>query len=330
VAVTTELARIVALRATGLGDLLTVVPALRALAERFPDHELTLVTPRSLAPIVPLIGVVDSVMPMQGLGALSSSLERPHIAVNLHGSGPQSHRVLLALHPSRLISHRHRAILESADGPEWIEGVHDAVRWARLLDAHGVRCDPTRLQLARPDPILRRAVGATVVHPGAGRASRRWPLSRWVTVVRRLVADGRRVVLTGSVAERPANARLCEDAGLRDGDNMAGRTDSLDIASVVAHSSLILSSDTGIAHLATAFDVPSVTLFGPTAPDEWGPLVRRDLHRVLWAGQRGNPNADRSDEGLLRIDAGDVIAAYESLERSAGADAHDRATELMG
>ena len=40
---------------------------------------------------------------------------------------------------------------------------------------------------------------------------------------------------------------------------------------------------TGLAHLATAYARPSVVLFGPVPPAEWGP-PQHPRHQVLWAG----------------------------------------------
>ena len=48
---------------------------------------------------------------------------------------------------------------------------------------------------------------------------------------------------------------------------------------------VVVSGDTGIAHLATGYGTPSVLLFGPTPPAWWGPLVDLDRHRVLWHGE---------------------------------------------
>ena len=64
-----------------------------------------------------------------------------------------------------------------------------------------------------------------------------------------------------------------------------------------------------MAHLATAYGIPSVVLFGPTPPSEWGPPPDRPRHRVLWSGTRGDPHAAAPDAGLLAITVQDVLDA---------------------
>src|SRR5581483_1949154 len=71
--------------------------------------------------------------------------------------------------------------------------------------------------------------------------------------------------------------------------------------------------DTGVAHLATAFGVPSVILFGPIPPAEWGPPPDRPWHRALWAGRRGDPHGDAPDPGLLALRVDDVLGALADL-----------------
>jgi ADP-heptose:LPS heptosyltransferase len=93
---------------------------------------------------------------------------------------------------------------------------------------------------------------------------------------------------------------------------LAGRTDVLELAALVAGAGRVVCGDTGVAHLATALGRPSVVLFGPTPPAEWGPPAVPH-HVALWAGRRGDPLAAEPDPGLLAIGVDDVRAALAQL-----------------
>ena len=261
-----------------------------------------------LEPLVRLSGTVDEVVDTAPLAALDRRLHHADVAVNLHGRGPLSHRVLLAASPRRLIAFAHPEIPESAEGPPWAAGEHEVRRWCRLLQASGIPADPTELDLQPPsgDPH-----GATVIHPGAASPARRWPVERWAEVARHEVAHGNRVVVTGSATERPLATQVAERAGLPPSAVLAGSTDLLGLAGTIAGARLVLCGDTGVAHLATAFATPSVVLFGPTPPALWGPPPDRPRHVALWAGETGDPHGTEPDPGLLRITVDDVLAARQ-------------------
>ncbi|MEU8325184.1 glycosyltransferase family 9 protein [Nonomuraea sp. NPDC048881] len=280
---------LLALRGLGLGDLLTAVPALRALRQSFPGHRITLAAPKSLEALLPLIGAVDAQVDVSGPGPVP--FQRPDIAVNLHGKGPQSIEALRATDPGRLISF--------GVGPPWQDGGHEVRRWCGLLEWHGIPADPEDLTLGISD-----RTGPVIVHPGAAYPARRWPPERFAEVAAAL--DD--VVVTGNADEVPIATKVAELAGLPPERMLAGRTRLADLIDLVSRARLVVCGDTGVAHLATAFCVPSVVLFGPVPPSEWGPPPGW-RHVALWAGRKGDPHGLRPDPGLLRIEVSEVVDA---------------------
>jgi ADP-heptose:LPS heptosyltransferase len=319
---------VVVLRALGLGDLLTALPALRALADAFPRHPRLLATPAVLAPLARASGAVDEVVPAQGLGEpLDPRLHGAGLAVNLHGRGPESHNLLLAAEPRRLVAFAHPAVPASSQGPRWRPDEHEVARWCRLLSESGIAADPTRLDLELPPgPVPHGAQGATLVHPGAASPARRWPPERFAEVARSELAAGRRVVVTGGPDEADLAADVADRAGLPSGAVHAGQGGVLTIARLVAAADRVVCGDTGIAHLATALRTPSVVLFGPTSPALWGPPPDRPWHRALWAGTSGDPHGRLPDPGLLVIDVDQVTEALAGLAAAEAARPTRRAT----
>jgi ADP-heptose:LPS heptosyltransferase len=298
------------LRALGLGDLLTAVPALRALRRSCPEDRVLLAAPGQLAELVELIDAVDELVPTEGLGELRAP-GPPRLAVNLHGRGPQSIRDLLAEHPGELLTHRHPSY-PKLPGPAWRADLHEVERWCRLVEYVGIPADRADLSIslpAEPSPVP----GAIVLHPGAAYPARRWPAQRYARVAEALTGQGHPVVVTGTGAERELAEYVAAQGGLPAESVLAGRTGLGRLASVVAEARLVICGDTGVGHLATAYGTPSVLLFGPTPPRLWGPPVEREWHRTLWAGEGGDPHGDQPSAGLLRLSVTEVLAEISTV-----------------
>lgn len=304
-------ADLLVLRALGMGDLLVAVPALRALRRSYPRTRLVLATPGWLASLVRLVGVVDELLPTAGLGDLRWPYDPPRLAVNLHGQGPQSITEVRGCRPAAIISHRHPRFPELS-GPPWVQDVHEVTRWARLLEYYDVPVVHDDLDLLSPE-VPSPAPRTVVIHPGASAPSRRWPVPRFAALAAALAGDGGRVVITGSAADVPAADRIARDAGLPADAMLAGRTDLDELAALVAEADLVVSGDTGVGHLATAYRTRSVLLFGPMSPARWGPARDRERHRVLWAGGSGDPHGGRPDDGLLRLTVPRVLDTARDL-----------------
>ena len=83
----------------------------------------------------------------------------------------------------------------------------------------------------------------------------------------------------------------------------------------------MICGDTGVAHLASAHARPSVTLFGPVPPAEWGPPATPAPSGALGGrpGYRGDPHGASPDPALGTITVADVLGAAHRALRATGA-----------
>ena len=315
-----EAPSVLVLRALGLGDLLTGLPALRALRAHFPRHQVVLAAPERLKRVVDRLECVDRLLPTgsddRGVPqTLPWHGPPPTVAVNLHGSGPQSTELLQSLKPARLFSF-------GAGGPVWEPDEHERFRWCRLLSWYGIAADPGDFLLrGRPGRARRKAGPRRVVlHPGADAPARCWPAQRFAQVAAHLKDEGTEVVITAGRSEGAQARQIAESSGLGRDAVLGGDRDILFsvLTDVIAGADALVSGDTGVAHLAVALATPSVTLFGPVSPALWGP-PEGSQHIALWhpdphSGLRpGRPDSDVPDERLLRISVEKVLGALSAL-----------------
>jgi ADP-heptose:LPS heptosyltransferase len=315
--------RVIVLRALGLGDMFAAVPALRGVRRRWDAAEIVLAASPSLGGLMVDHGLVDRVVPASGPTTPPWDGPPPDVAVNLHGRGPQSHRALQQLRPRELVAFRCDTV-GLADAPAWVPDEHEVDRWCRLVRSAGGNCSAADLRLTGPHPhpgspltalLARRPQPPIVVHPGAAAGSRRWPGHRWAAVAGELAADGWPVVVTGGPDERAiCRAVASAHAAITD---LSGTLDLRDLAALIGRAGLLLSGDTGVAHLATAYGTRSVLLFGPTPPHQWGPRSDPELHQVLWRpgadDPPGDPHGETTDVRLERITAYEVVTAARNL-----------------
>lgn len=110
---------------------------------------------------------------------------------------------------------------------------------------------------------LADAPGFAVLNPGGNDAAKRWPPDRFIEAARHIASrHGMRVLVNGSPGERDLVGQIahaCDGVSLTDLGITLGS-----LKGVVARAALMLTNDTGPRHIAAAFGVPLVSLFGPT------------------------------------------------------------------
>lgn len=149
------------------------------------------------------------------------------------------------------------------------------------------------------------------INVGAGWPTKLWPPERFADVAQALYRQRgmRSVIVWSGDAERLSAEQVIRRAGAL-ACTLAPATSLPELAQWLRRASLVLSSDTGPAHLAAAVGTPSVVLFGPTWGDECGPYGPQ--HRVVQSivmPERGAPKRTGVATAMNAISVDEVIDA---------------------
>lgn len=265
-----------------LGDTVMALPMLAALRAAEPAARITLVG--RWAPLLGGQGVADVVLPyprpLAARRRLARALatERADVALLL----PSSIESALAAWGWRAA----RRIGYATDGrlglltdalPLPAPRLHQVDEYTGLLAPLGV--SPPAAAPAwtlRPDRALDAEVARLLaevgladsrpvgLHLGAAfGSSKLWPATAFGALARRLAALGLSPLLLGTPDDAAAAAAVTAAAGTPV-PSLVGRDRPALLPRLLARLRCLVSGDTGVAHLAAALDVPTVTLFGPT------------------------------------------------------------------
>ncbi|TFZ06684.1 lipopolysaccharide heptosyltransferase II [Ramlibacter henchirensis] len=138
-----------------------------------------------------------------------------------------------------------------------------------------LRLDAREIDAALAAQGLRRG-GYLVFAPGAEYgSSKRWPVEHYAALAASLQQP---VLLLGSGKDTP----VCEAiaAAAPNCRNLAGHTSLAQAFALIAAARAVVSNDSGLMHVAAAFGVPQVALFGSSSPLHTPPL--NDAARVVW------------------------------------------------
>lgn len=291
-------ARILVKAVNWLGDLVMSLPALWAIRQAYPRAHLGVLVRSELASFFSATPWVDTVLSYSlepSFAWLSSRWElvrrlradRWDAAVVFPRSFSSAFWVYAAGIPER--------IGVASDARSWMltrvlsmdtkdPARHQSLTWLELV-RQGLGCarpetaPPVHVPNSSIHPSATRGEPFIVFAPGAAYGpAKQWPVLNWVTLGRRLVAAGRRVVLVGTARE----AELCRKIGaiIGQGASMLLGAPLLELMSTLRQSSGFVGNDSGATHLAAFLGVPTVALFGSTNPSRTAPMGR--ACRVLY------------------------------------------------
>jgi len=313
-----------------VGDGLQKLAMLRAVRAAFPDHEVVYVTsgPTALATTLrPLtVGLVDRFL--SDTGILRSWKEflrgpplREYFSVFIDTQPVVWRSLLLRRVPHGLFvtnAAKYRlSDRKPADGRRK-KPLNLVERLLDLVELASGR--PPRLdhRIAVPDETMARAAqvlpaveGRTLVGlaPGAGGRQKCWPLYGYLELARGLAADGLTPVFLLGQAEEGWRSGILETVPealfpLQDHQTLGGY-DPVTTVAVARRLTAAVANDSGTNAMLAAADVPLVTLFGPSNPDKFRPLVTHGA--IVRSTDFGGQGTDLIPVSAVRAALDDVL-----------------------
>ncbi len=142
---------------------------------------------------------------------------------------------------------------------------HEIVRHYRFVSALAGRTvapEVPAIAWRERRPPLADGAPYAVLNPGSNEPGRRWPLAGYVAVARKLLAKGLRVAFIGQAGQWDGGdgiGALKDDVRVID---LGGRTNLPELLDLIRHARLMVSNDTGPAHLGIALACPTVVVVG--------------------------------------------------------------------
>lgn len=295
-----EAKRILCIRLDYMGDVLMTTPALRALKQSIPGCDITLLTSPGGEAVSRFIPEIDHVIAYAApwmksstgidraadadmIGMLARRRFDAAVIFTVYSQNPLPAAMLcyFAGIPLRLAHCRenpYRLLSDWVRETEPQEHVrHEVRRQLDLVATIGAETNDERMSLRIPSAATAWTIdrlqssgidpGGTwiAMHPGATAASRRYPPHHWREVARTLRASlDCPLVFTGSADEAPLIDEI--RTGLSGTLSLAGKLDLGQLAALIALAPVLVSNNTGPAHIAAAVDTPVVDLYALTNP----------------------------------------------------------------
>lgn len=333
------------LRASRIGDFICATPAFRALRMALPHAEITMITLPMLRDLALRSPHMDRFVAFPGFPGIAEQFfdaeralhffqemqaERFDLAIQMQGSGVNSNPFMLLLGAratAGFIRRNDTAGRLDAALP-MPENGHEVLRMLALTTFLGAppQGKETEFPLWAMDSVLADMLLAEAdrpligMHLGARDLTRRWAYERFGTAANELQCrHGGTIVVLGEAEDWPAGEKLAENLK-GPSRNLAGRTSLPELGAVIQRLTLLVTNDTGPAHIAYALRTPTVTVFGGGDPRTYGPLVdgpfRPLVHEVACrpCSYRECPIGYRCLEGVT---VGQAMEAAEEVMRQA-------------
>lgn len=316
--------KILIIKPSSLGDVVTALPALAALRRSFPDAHISWLIRPVFAPLIDHHPFVDRVIQFDrrflgkawyhprafaALVSLTRTLRNARFdaVFDFQGLFRTASLAWLSGCPQRFGMARSREfahIFYTSKVPPQESRMHVVDYYLEVVRAAGAAVSDAEFILAPDDNADRRISellekrsvprdNYAVLVPGSAHADKCWPVERFAALADRLAADfDLSIVATGSPSESPMVERLRELSRVKV-ENLAGQTSLAELTAVMRAARLVVTNDTGPGQIAAALGIPIVMIFGWSNPARVAPYHRDDSVAAVEPFGRGPKPASR-------------------------------------
>jgi len=163
---------------------------------------------------------------------------------------------------------------------------------------------------------LQAASPITVLHPGATKDYKQWPLKHFATLAHQLHSEGHQLVVTGAGERDGAAIAHLQQLTSTPLTSLHNQLTITELVALCQRTKLFVGNDTGPTHLAAATGTPTIAIFGPTDERRWGPMgenVRIVRHPLPCPADCRRGHCSLDHRCLTTLSADGVQAAIAEL-----------------
>lgn len=286
--------RILVVRLRSIGDTVLSTPSLIALRRFLPDAQIDILLEDWVAPVLQGFEAVDNVLTVSKTSqsrfttAWQLRQNKYDVAFNFHGgttatffvrASGAKHRVGFANYQySFLYNH----LLSSSSDFWQQEKTHSAEQQLALVGFVGVPVEDkpkSKLAIINESAVRSSKLPFALIHPIAAFATKQWSTENFAEIAEFLVNKGLQIVAVGTKKERKLLDQLHQlsQVPIQTFDNLT----LPQITNLASRAKIFVGNDSGIAHIASAVQTPSVVIFGSSNRAHWSPWTDAP-HEVVY------------------------------------------------
>jgi heptosyltransferase-2 len=268
------MAKFLIIRFSSIGDIVLTTPVIRCLKQQVPDAEVHFLTKSSFLPVVehnPFIDKIHLLAHSWELMIEELKAENYDFIIDLHHN-TKTLRVKSALKKKAFSFYKLNIekYIYTSIKLNILPKIHIVDRYMKTVESFGVKNDGAGLdyfiskeeETKREDIPASHSAGYIACVIGAALGTKQWPVHKWKEFCKNLNYP---IILLGGPEDRSTGDEIAaaDDVKVY---NACGKFKLNESADLVRKAKMVITNDTGLMHIAAAFQKPIISLWGNTVP----------------------------------------------------------------